>query len=319
MKTGVALILWLTGSVACWCQSERWTLAFWNVENFFDTKHDTLKQDYAFTPEGDNHWTYRKYGAKRDGIYKVVAAMKYPVVIGLAEVENDYVLRDLCRYTPLQRYGYDFVHFESPDSRGVDCALLYRQKSFRVFEAWPICVSDTLSGFFTRDILLVGGVFMRGDAEDSCFILVNHWPSKLNGAKAEKHRITIAKKVRGVMDSLIEAHPTASVMAMGDFNSDPYEPPMREMEFDKNGKNPEGLYNLMFRLPKGEGSYKFQNAWSYIDQIIANRDLCAEVFKPHFMVREDPRYMGEKMFRTSIGMRYVGGFSDHLPIIVRVP
>lgn len=319
MKKGVVLIVCLVSSVACWSQGERWTLAFWNVENFFDTKHDTLKQDLAFTPEGDNHWTYRKYEAKRDGIYKVVAAMKWPAVMGLAEVENDNVLRDLCRYTPLRQYGYDFVHFESPDMRGVDCAMLYRRNAFRVFEAWPICVSDSSRGFFTRDILLVGGVLMMGEVEDSCFILVNHWPSKLNGAKSEKRRVEIAKRLRRVMDSLAEAYPTALVIAMGDFNSDPYEFPMRQMEFDRNGKNPQGLYNLMFHLPKGEGSYKYIDTWSYIDQVIANRDLCAEVFKPHFMLREDKRYMGEKMFRTSIGMRYVGGFSDHLPIIVHVP
>lgn len=319
MKKGSVLILCLLSSIVCWCQDGHWSLAFWNVENFFDIRHDTLKQDFAFMPEGENHWTLRKYEAKRDCIYKVVAAMEYPAVVGLAEVENDYVLRDLCRYTPLRRYKYDFVHFESPDIRGVDCALLYRQNAFRVFEARPICVSDTLADFFTRDILLVGGVLMKDTAADSCFILVNHWPSKLGGAKAEKRRMAIARTLRQVLDSLVEAHPTALVMAMGDFNSDPYEPPMRQFQFDREGRNPEGLYNLMFRLPKGEGSYKFQDSWSYIDQIIANRDLNAEVFKPQFMLREDARHMGEKVYRTAIGMRYVGGFSDHLPIIVRVP
>ena len=319
MKKGVALILWLTGSVACWCQSERWTLAFWNVENFFDTKHDTLKEDFAFTPEGDHHWTKSRYEDKRDKIYKMIAAMRYPDVVGLSEVENDYVLRDLCRYTPLRRYHYEFVHYESPDRRGSDCALIYRKHRLKVLESRAICVSDSSKGFQTRDILLVGGVLMQGLRRDSCYILVNHWPSKLGGAVAERRRVVIAQKLRFLLDSLWVAHPSALVLAMGDFNSDPYESPMDNMGFSKDGRNAEGFINLMYGLKRGGGSYKYKDSWSYIDQVIANRDLKVEAFSPDFILLDDERNMGKKVFRTYVGMRYLGGFSDHLPLIIEVP
>ena len=130
-------------------------MACWNVENLFDTRHDTMKDDCAFTPEGDNHWTSKRYQDKQNKIFKTIAAMQWPVVVGMAEVENDHVLRDLCRNTPLRKLGYDFVHFESPDQRGVDCALLYRKGLFDLFESTNIYVSDTTEGFYTRDILLV--------------------------------------------------------------------------------------------------------------------------------------------------------------------
>ena len=146
IATVLGLFLYTTD--VCAQDEGRWTMAFWNVENYFDTQHDTLKEDMEFTPTGKNHWTAKRYADKRNKIYKMVAAMQWPVVVGLAEVENDRVLRDLCRYTPLRRYGYEFVHYESPDRRGVDCALLYRKELFTVFESQRIDVSDSTEGRF---------------------------------------------------------------------------------------------------------------------------------------------------------------------------
>lgn len=310
-------VLCLLGCLGCRGQGTRWSMAFWNVENFFDTWHDTLKNDFEFTPDGKNHWTKNRYEDKRDKIFKMIAAMMWPDVIGLSEVENDHVLRDLCLGTPLRKFGYHFIHYESPDQRGSDCALLYRKDNFQVLESRPIYVSDTLAHFFTRDILLVGGILTGGD---SCYILVNHWPSKLSGAIAERHRYEIAQKLLSLMDSLDKAHPAALVLAMGDFNSDPYEPPMTNgMDFDRDGRNAAGLYNLMYQIPKGTGSYKYHGHWSCIDQMIANRELEVEVFAPPFVLQKDRKYMGYKVSRTYLGMRYLGGFSDHLPIIVRIP
>ena len=118
-------------------------MACWNVENLFDTRHDTLKDDCAFTPVGDNHWTSKRYQDKQNKIFKTIAAMQWPVVVGMAEVENDHVLRDLCSNTPLRKLGYDFVHFESPDQRGVDCALLYRKGLFDLFESMKVTIPSS--------------------------------------------------------------------------------------------------------------------------------------------------------------------------------
>lgn len=308
------LLPWLSGT----CQTEaRWQIAFWNVENFFDTEDDTLKADEAFLPMGENHWNPRRYNDKRNKIYKVIAAMQWPVAVGLAEVENDRVLRDLCYGTPLRRKGYTFVHFESPDRRGVDCALLYRRDQFRLTETHRIEVSDSTTGFFTRDILWVGGIL---GGTDSCFLLVNHWPSKLGGAEADRRRMAIARRLRHTMDSLQRAHPGALVLAMGDFNAAPDEEAIQKgLGFGKGKQNLDGFYNLMHGIPKGTGTYKYHDYWSCIDQMIANRELEVSIFMPDFILEDDTRYLGKKISRTYSGMQYLGGYSDHLPIIVSIP
>ena len=315
--TGLLLLTGTTHAQEEW----RWTMAFWNVENLFDTWHDTLKDDCAFTPEGDNHWTSKRYQGKQNKIFKTIAAMQWPVVIGMAEVENDHVLRDLCRNTPLRKLGYDFVHFESPDQRGIDCALLFRKGLFDVFESMNIYVSDTAEGFYTRDILLVGGVLRdtvsRGD---TCYILVNHWPSKRGGAEAERHRMEIARQLLHTMDSLQRSHPAALVLAMGDFNASSDEETIRQgLGFAGGEMNAEGFYNLMHHIPQGEGSYKYKDTWTCIDQVIANRKLKVELFAPDFLLVDDEKYMGRKPFRTYTGMNYLGGYSDHLPVMIRIP
>lgn len=316
MRSILSIMLMLALAIPCFGQEQAVRAAFWNCENYFDTEHDTLKEDQAFTPAGENHWTPRRYADKRNKIYKLVAAMQWPVAMGLAEVENDRVLRDLCLGTPLRRMHYQFVHFESPDRRGVDCALIYRSDCFQVTESRNIYVSDTAAGFYTRDILLVGGVLKEGD---TCFFLVNHWPSKLGGATADHYRMGIAQQLLHTMDSLQHAHPTALVLAMGDFNASPEEEAISKgLGFGHGERNAQGFYNLMYDVPKGTGTYKYQDSWSCIDQMIANRPLKIEIFQPGFMLKEDSKYLGMKLFRTYSGMRYLGGYSDHLPIIATI-
>lgn len=306
-------ILFLILALPCAGQEQTLRAAFWNCENFFDTEHDTLKEDQAFTPAGENHWTPRRYADKRNKIYKMVAAMQFPAVMGMAEVENDRVLRDLCLGTPLRRMRYQFVHYESPDRRGVDCALIYRPDCFRMTGTRTICVSDTAAGFYTRDILLVEGVLTGGD---TCFFLVNHWPSKLGGATADHYRMQIARRLLLTMDSLQQVHPTALILAMGDFNASAEESAISKgLGFGHNRHNVHGFYNLMYDIAKGTGTYKYQDGWSCIDQMISNRPLKIEIFRPEFMLIDDSKYLGQKLFRTYLGMRYIGGYSDHLPII----
>lgn len=271
-------------------------VAFWNMENYFDTWHDTLKNDYEFLPEGSYHWTPKRFYAKRNNLYKTIVAMENPIVIGLAEVENDHVLEELCQGTPLRKLGFKFVHYESPDQRGVDCALLYQSSRFKVLESQPCNMSDSTEGFFTRDILLVGGVV---DSADTLFVLVNHWPSQLGGERAARHRDRISKELDRLCDSLAAAHPQATIVTMGDFNS-------------------------QLAQGNGLGSYKYQGVWSWIDNIFLYGECrCGETptkaYQFDWLLTEDKTYMGEKPYRAYLGVRYQGGVSDHLPVWRNIP
>ncbi len=291
------------------------------MENLFDTRRDTLHNDEAFTPEGDRHWTHQKMDSKMNLFWKTVSAMgvetgtlvQFPAVIGLAEIENEWVLRTLCRSYPLGR-NYAWLHFESPDARGVDCAMLYDKNQFIPFDAHPIRVSDSSVGFFTRDILAVGGVFVA--TGDTAFLFVCHFPSRLGGEVADRRRVEIANRLRGMMDSLSTACPRSLVLAMGDFNSDPRSEPMRRL------CDEERVCNMMSQLPRGEGSYKYQGQWDYLDQIVycgnGSRLVPVDVgvLRHPALLVDDPRYQGVKPKRTYNGFRYQGGLSDHLPVYV---
>lgn len=308
------LLLLMLGSVPAGSQTR---LACWNVENFFDTYDDPLTLDDAFTPQDDHRWTWRRFADKRDKIYKTLAAMDYPAVFGMVEVENDGVLRQLCRATPLRRKGYDFIHYDSPDPRGIDCALLYRGDAFRPLEHRPLCISDSAAGYFTRDVLLVGGVLAQGD---SLFVLVNHWPSKLGGARADDHRERIARRLFEVMDSLHSAHPQAWVVAMGDFNATPQEVGhLMRLHYSSGLADTVAPHNLMLELKESHASYKYQGQWEYLDQMLyfapSKRVPCGGgSFSAPWLVTDDEKYVGVKPFRTYQAMLYLGGVSDHLPI-----
>ena len=305
-------------------------LVFWNVENLFDTHDDTTKNDDAFTPTGTNHWNSQRYRTKVQHLCQALTALgergdgrfDMPVVVGLAEVENARVLRELCRGTGLRRFGYDFVHFDSPDARGIDNALLYRKKAYRPFLCQAITMSDSSRGWLTRDLLLVEGTLTTGD---TLMLLVCHLPSKRGGSNAERQRMYVAQRLRTVMDTLLAAHPTAATVVMGDFNSEPYE--LRGI------LTPEGdssYRNLMGGAPPGTGSYLFQGHWSWLDQMLVSRTLlpgdsvgCLELlqeqgqrFEADFLMTESPQHLDRAPRRTFQGWHYLGGYSDHLPIYI---
>lgn len=321
----------------------RCRIAFWNVENLFDTQHDTLKEDFEFTPRGDKHWNAKRLSAKTNLISKTLMALGeeadsgeaigndeaelMPILVGLAEVENDRVLRDLCRSTALRRYDYRFMHFESPDRRGIDVALLYRPDRFAVCSARAIGVSDSAADFFTRDLLMVRGVTREGD---SLTLFVCHFPSKRGGAAAEEHRARIAARLRLLMDSAAARHPSSTVLAMGDFNSAPDEPCLVQGLGLTAGAAAPPFVNLMSGLPAGQGSYCYRGDWSYIDQFLISagaltrgdaaalhvEDGVAHVFRHWALLSSDPRRLDSRPRATYQGPRYLGGASDHLPIFL---
>lgn len=302
-------------------EAQEYTAAWWNVENLFDTRDAPGTNDDDFTPGGSYHWTRRKLQAKLQGIAKTLVMMDLPDVVGLAEVENKYVLRELCNGTPLRQAGYRYVHHDSPDRRGIDVALIYRQDRFRVLRDSVVNVSDSTEDFYTRDLLVVEGVTDKGDT--LCFVL-NHWPSKKGGEEAEGRRVAIAGRLRSIMNELRAKYPQGAVVAMGDMNSTAEERPMSEgMAFGDDSINADGIRNLTMRLPAGWGSHKYQGQWDYIDQVLLHAgegwmvgDL--KLMRYDHLLKEEAKLPGVRPRRTNQGTRYEGGLSDHLPLRLRL-
>lgn len=322
MRRILVILLALMPSVAISQEPSRtFNAAWWNVENLFDTRDDPHTNDDEFTPQGDLHWTRRKLDSKLQGIYKTLALMDLPDVVGLAEVENKYVLRELCQATPLAQVPYRYVHYDSPDRRGIDCALIFRADRFTVTASRPVSVSDSAEGFFTRDILVVEGVTTEGD---SVCLLLNHWPSKRGGDEADAQRLRIADTLRRLMVELHERHPGAAVIAMGDMNATADEAALADgMGFGSDTVNPDGIRLLTQRLPKEWGSHKYQGQWRYIDQVFLLADGQWQVQKlkllkfDHLLTNET-LIPGQRPKRTNVGPHYEGGLSDHLPLLLRL-
>ena len=316
----IALALFLCESMMA--QDDRvFSAVWWNVENLFDTRDDPKTEDNDFTPDGSYRWTRRKMQAKMQGIAKTLVMADLPDVVGLGEVENSYVLRELCNGTPLKLAGYRYVHHDSPDRRGIDVALIYRQDRFRVLRDSVVRVSDSAAGFFTRDILVVEGVTPQGDTV--CLVL-NHWPSKRGGEEAEVHRVEIAARLRDIMKELHDKYPQGAVVAMGDMNSTVDEAPMAEgMGFGDDSVNADGIRNLTWRLPRDWGSHKFQGQWDYIDQVLllaGDGWLVGDLKLLHYdhLLTGEKNRPGVRPRRTNQGVRYEGGLSDHLPLRLRL-
>jgi endonuclease/exonuclease/phosphatase family metal-dependent hydrolase len=296
---------------------ETFTAAWWNVENLFDTRDDPHTNDDEFTPQGDLRWTRRKLNVKLQGIHKTIAMMDLPDVVGLGEVENKYVLRELCQSTPLVQVPYRYVHYDSPDRRGIDVALIYRSDRFNVVNSRRVNLSDSAAGFFTRDILLVEGVTSAGD---SIVLLLNHWPSKRGGEEAEAQRLRVADTLRQLMVKEHAKHPGAAVIAMGDLNATPDEAPITDgMGFGTDSVNADGIRILTNRLPKDWGSHKYQGRWDYLDHmfLLAGDSWMVgdmKLMRFDHLLTEEKRNVGMRPKRTNVGMRYEGGLSDHLPL-----
>ena len=323
-RLALAFILMLTAtaqSQETQQQFSTFTAAWWNVEYLFDTRDDPKTNDDEFTPEGDRHWTRRRLNKKINGIYKTLAMMDLPDVVGLGEVENKYVLRELCQGTPLAQVPYRYVHYDSPDRRGIDVALIYRTDRFTVTASRTVNVSDSIEGFFTRDILVVEGVTATGD---SVCVVVNHWPSKRGGEEADARRLQIAQTLRALMLELHSKHPTAAVIAMGDMNSMADEEAIAKgMGFVGDTVSPDGIRLLTQRLPSDLGSHKYQGEWRYIDHIFFLSDEQWQVKKLKLLrfdhlLTDDGNRPGQRPKRTYQGPRYEAGLSDHLPLLPRL-
>lgn len=291
---------------------------FWNLENFFDwTDQGTGESDKEFSSIGERHWTRKKFYAKCDAISKTMMWMadrygRMPDVAGFAEVENRRVLKMLLESTLLRKYGYEIVHFESGDRRGIDVALIYRTEVFdKVGESvrTPEFEGEKMN---TRDILTVR-LRRKSDGENVNFI-VNHHPSKFGGSKAsEGRRTAVMKSLSELCDSLLKSPENAEIVAMGDFNDNPDGEQFALM--DGILVNKAGLLH-----EKREGTIRYEGRWDLIDMFFTSPDLAGRsemhIERVPFLMMRERKHPGEKPFRTYSGPRYIGGVSDHCPIIL---
>lgn len=288
---------------------------FWNVENFFDTHDNPSTADDPFTPRGEKFWSRKKFEKKRDDIARIIMLAaekhgKFPAIIGLCEVENSFVLTQLVEYTPLAKMGYKFIHKDSPDARGIDVALLYREEEFKPLqrEFYPLVSEDgdTLS---SRLVLYTKGVLY---GLDTLHVFVNHWPSKLGGDAQTRHkRLLASNTLKEVADSILKNTSNANIIVMGDFNDTPQSAPV---------KNLNNMVNLAQWSSGAEGTHKYKESWELIDQFLVSGNLLweMEIFAPQQLLQRDETYLGYKLRKTYSGPRYLGGISDHLPIIMKI-
>jgi hypothetical protein len=263
----------------------------------------------------------------------MLAAGKWnaPVIVGLCEVEDLKVLELLTRNEPLTKFRYKIVHKDSPDTRGIDVALLYRSDLFRPFNYQAIPVVDSKDkSFKTRDILKVSGVLNECD---TLHIFVNHWPSRYGGImETIRYRALAAEILKKSVQSLYTRHPKAKIICMGDFNDTPTDDSLVKILAAKESDNPD-LKGELINLSAGWVSNEIQTikskySWDVFDQLIVSdyfleKNKCfefrnAEVFKAGFLLEPDIKFGGVKPKRTYVGFKYQGGFSDHLPVVLRV-
>ncbi len=293
----------------------------YNVENFFHPDDDPTKSDDAFTPDGDYHWSYSKASEKAKKIGRVIVSANgwnQPHVIGLCEVEGPDAVEFLLAKSGLEKLGYRAICYPTPDMRGIATAMFYDSDFVKVIDSKPICVSVPEKDLLTRDILYAKLAF----ESDTFHIMVNHWPSKYGGEQESVwKRNHVAQLARHACDSIRATEPEAKIIVMGDFN-DGAESDAITTEFGATSEMGD-FVNLSSDTKKS--SYKYQGKWGTIDHIIVSRALC-EAERPEFTVcdlpflkESDESFSGDKPFRTFIGMKFNGGYSDHFPVMIKIP
>lgn len=304
-------------------------LMFYNVENLFDVYDDTLTDDDEFLPGGLMRWNLTRYNKKINSLYKtIVAAGEWspPSIVAFCEVENRKVLEDLVYGTYLSKYNYRIIHEESPDQRGIDVCMIYRNDCTQVIDYKYWVPPDIKSELFTSRSILYAKLLVN---RDTVHLIVNHWPSRRGGVLAgESLRLKIAALVRARADSIIkESSDGARIIILGDFNSTPDDQEIKALLSPSESIN--FLVNLSGKLAaNGVGTYRYMGSWEMIDQVIVSDFLLScnkgiytdmqmlKIFSPDFLLRKDPKYPGFTPLSTYRGYRYQGGYSDHLPVLL---
>lgn len=316
------------------------TIAFYNVENLFDTENDPFTFDDDRTPTGKDRWTEEKYEDKLKKLSFVISDIGReqsgisPAIIGVCEIENYKVLEDLTNQPLLSAHNYGIVHYDSPDRRGIDVGLLYQKSMFTplhtrshrlmLFEA-----DDPSKRVYTRDQLVVSGLF---EGEPMHFI-VNHWPSRSGGeARSSYKRESAARLNKRIVDSLYLIDPYSKIIIMGDFNDDPTNKSIKKVLGTRHEKNKTAIGELFNpfenMLKKGMGTLAFRDGWNLFDQIILSHELLgsdyttyqfyrAGIFNPAYLLTPSGQFKGYP-FRSYDFGGYTGGYSDHFPVFIQM-
>ena len=342
MKIRIIILLFLlplfVGNILTAQNYKAGVIAFYNLENLFDTidTHNVL--DTEFTPAGSKKWTGDKYWEKISNMATVISkigekeGLPGPAILGVSEIENSSVLEDLVKADALKKFNFQIVHYNSPDRRGVDVALLYQPRYFRVTHTSSVPLflyQDDGDRIFTRDQLVVSGIF---DDEEMHFI-VNHWPSRRGGeSRSRPLRNAAAQLSRSIVDSITAINPDAKVVVMGDLNDDPMNESVKVhlKAVGTKKKLKEGdMYNTMYKLyKKGIGSLAYRDNWNLFDQIIITQPFLgddyssykfrmAHVFNDKMLIQKSGKYKGYPL-RTYVGDTYKGGYSDHFPVYILI-
>ena len=297
----------LSGTVGV--SAEPLRVVSYNVENLFHPAHDSVagepKEDLEWTREGDRHWSYTRYYRKVENIARVltnIGEWDGVDIIGLQEVENALCIKRLCR--TLRPNEYDYVHYESPDKRGIDVAFIYKKAQVDTIRTQALKVD--LDQEITRDILYVCA--KRKVSGDTIHFFVCHLPSQRDGVAESEWKRKRAKRVlQSAVDSILTTNKKAKIIVMGDMNSAPKE-------------DLYGLKNRMMELKNEQGTHKYHGQWTCLDQFYTSPPLnsitTVRIYDAEWIMEPDEKYMGLKPKRTYNGYRYQDGFSDHLPIIL---
>lgn len=318
-------------------KSYKIAVGFYNLENLFDTI-DNENDDEDFLPTGSYGWTEERYQSKLSNMAYAISQLaggQAPDILGLCELENRHVLEDLIAHPTLAPLGYEIVHFDSPDKRGIDVALIYRPKVLTLTGATPHSVHIPNEEYIkTRDILEVNGRILG----ESFSLLVGHWPSRSGGEQISlNRRMAAAKVMRAVTDSLQAIRPNEKLILMGDFNDDPISPSLteglRSINSEKNLSSDTDLYNVMAKLHKtGYGTLAYRDVWNLFDNIVVSANLIAEgkgwhllknkstqaygrIYNAPFLTQATGHYKGYP-FRTTSNGQFQNGYSDHYPVYV---
>jgi predicted extracellular nuclease len=311
---------------AKWNSKKQFTVVSYNVENLFDTLDTKGKSDEDFTPSGNYQWNSQRYYKKINDLAKVLSSVnpgKFPDLIGLIEIENINVLKDLASSKNIAKAKYQVILVEGPDPRGIDCGLMYRASSFKYLSHKAIPIRLEPSNKRTRDILYVKGLVSK----DTVHVFVNHWTSRRGGEEeSEGKRDQCALALKHQVDSIIQVNPNSNVLIMGDFNDEPSDASIHDILGAHAPNEPSLLINLMAGLDQqGKGTYYYKGEYNMLDNLIVTKNLTTK--KAGFRLYENTGYIYNPEFicftnkngdkspsRTYSGKNYYGGYSDHFPV-----
>lgn len=313
---------------------KQFTVAFYNVENLFDTLDSPNTKDEEYLPSSEKNWNTDKYNQKLNNLSQVIHDLgngEFVELVGLCEVENAQVVKDLVATEHLKKAGYAVVHHESNDRRGIDNALIYQPKQFKLIGSNAVNIQFEDTSLRSRPVLVVHGEVVS--AKQELFVLVNHWPSRYGGEeKSRPNRIAAARTAKSICDSIEAKNPNASIILIGDFNdyadNASLQNELNAGSFTKQDST--YLYNLMFDQleTKNVGSHNYKCEWGFLDQIIVSKQMkhatqglvlngTAQALKLDYQLYYDKGCDQKRPSRSYGGNKWFGGYSDHLPVFVR--